>query len=133
MKSPDKTESKKNTNESSVILIAEDDESNSTLLITILKKASLNYLLAFNGNEVVELCHTHPEISLILLDLKMPVMEGLTATHKIKVFRKDLPIIGLPAFAMTGDKEKALEAGCDDYLTKPVKSDLLLSFINKLI
>jgi len=61
----------------------------------------------------------------------MPVMDGLEATRKIKEFRKDLPIIGVTAFAMTGDKEKALEAGCDEYLSKPVKSDLLLSVINK--
>jgi len=61
----------------------------------------------------------------------MPVMDGLEATRKIKEFRKDLPIIGVTAFAMTGDKEKALEAGCDGYLSKPVKSDLLLSVINK--
>jgi CheY-like chemotaxis protein len=65
------------------------------------------------------------------MDIKMPVMDGLEATRKIKEFRKDLPIIGVTAFAMTGDKEKALEAGCDEYLSKPVKSDLLLSVINK--
>jgi CheY-like chemotaxis protein len=59
------------------------------------------------------------------MDIKMPVMDGLEATRKIKEFRKDLPIIGVTAFAMTGDKEKALEAGCDGYLSKPVKSDLL--------
>jgi PAS domain S-box-containing protein len=131
IKTPDKTESKKNASESSVILIAEDDESNSSLLITIFKKASINYLLAFNGKEAVELCRTHPEISLVIMDIKMPVMDGLEATRKIKELRKDLPIIGVTAFAMIGDKEKALEAGCDDCLTKPVKSDFLLSIISK--
>jgi PAS domain S-box-containing protein len=132
-KSRDKTESKKNTGASPVILIAEDDESNSSLLITILKKASLDYFLALNGEEAVELCHSHPEISLILMDIKMPVMDGLAAARKIKEFRKDLPIVGISAFAMTGDKEKAFEAGCDEYIFKPIKSDLLLSVINKQI
>jgi hypothetical protein len=117
--------------ETSVILIAEDDESNSSFCQMILKKNDFDFLLAFNGKEALELCLTHPEISLVLMDIKMPVMDGLEATHKIKEFRKDLPIIGVTAFAMTGDKEKVLEAGCDDYLSKPVKSDLLLSVINK--
>jgi CheY-like chemotaxis protein len=102
-------------------------------LITILKKASLDYFLALNGEEAVELCHSNPEISLILMDIKMPVMDGLAATRKIREFRKDLPIVGISAFAMTGDKEKALEAGCDEYIFKPIKSDLLLSVINKQI
>jgi PAS domain S-box-containing protein len=133
IKSPDKAELKKKTGESAVILIAEDDESNSTLLITILKQASLKYLLAFNGKEAVEFCMTHPEISVVLMDIKMPVMDGLEATRKIKELRKDLPIVGVTAYAMTGDKEKALEAGCDEYLTKPVKYDLLLSVINKFL
>jgi PAS domain S-box-containing protein len=125
------TKNKTIKSETSVILIAEDDESNSSLCQMILKKNDFNYLLAFNGKEALELCLTHPEISLVLMDIKMPVMDGLEATRKIKEFRKNLPIIGVTAFAMTGDKEKVLEAGCDQYLSKPVKSDLLLSVINK--
>jgi CheY-like chemotaxis protein/anti-sigma regulatory factor (Ser/Thr protein kinase) len=131
LKSPVKTESRKNTSESPLILIAEDDDANSSFFKMVLEKNSFSYLLACNGREAIELCSTHPEISLILMDIKMPVMDGLEATRKIKEFRKDLPIIGVTAFAMTGDKEKALEAGCDEYLSKPVKSDLLLSIISK--
>jgi PAS domain S-box-containing protein len=133
LKSPVKTESRKNAGESPLILIAEDDEANSSFFKMVLVKNSFSYLLACNGREAIELCGTHPEISLILMDIKMPVMDGLEATRKIKEFRKDLPIIGVTAFAMTGDKEKALEAGCDEYLTKPVKPEYLLSAINKLI
>ena len=131
IKSPGKSESEKNDSESPVILIAEDDESNSSFLEAVFTKASLKYLLAFNGREALELCRTHPEISLVLMDIKMPVMDGLEATRKIKEFRKNLPIIGLTAFAMTGDKDRALEAGCDEYLSKPVKTDILLSVIKK--
>ena len=125
-----KTEKEEKKDDPPVILIVENDESNSKFLTTIMGNTSFKYLLAFNGREAIELCRTHPEISLILMDIKMPVMDGLEATRQIKEFRKNLPIIGITAYAMTGDKEKAIEAGCDDYLTKPVKSDKLLSVIN---
>jgi PAS domain S-box-containing protein len=131
--SPDKTKSIINKSDSAVILIAEDDESNSSLLITVLKRASLKHLVAFNGAEAVELCRTHPEITLVIMDIKMPVMDGFSATRKIKEFRKDLPIIGVTAYAMTGDRDRALEAGCDDYLAKPVKSDQLIALIHSYI
>ncbi len=130
-KSPGKTEAKSKITEAPVILIVEDDEANSCYLRTLLKKASLSNLLAFNGREAIEYCESHPEISLVLMDIKMPVMDGFEATRRIKEFRKNLPVIGLTAYALTGDREKALEAGCDDYLSKPVKSDLLLSAIHK--
>lgn len=116
---------------SPVVLIAEDDESNSFLLSTILRKASINYILACNGKEAVELCRSHNEISLVLMDIKMPVMDGLVATRKIKEFRKDLPIFGVSAFALAGEKERAMRAGCDEYFTKPLESDKLLSLIKK--
>lgn len=131
--SRDKTEVKLSKSDSPVILIAEDDESNATLLGVIFDKASIKFLIANNGKEAVDLCMSHPEISLVLMDIKMPVMDGLIATRKIKEFRKNLPIIGVTAFAMTGDKERAIEAGCDEYLTKPLKSDLLLATIKKLL
>jgi CheY-like chemotaxis protein/two-component sensor histidine kinase len=133
IETPEKTEAKVKISQSPLILITEDDESNSAYLCTIFKKTSLNYLFAKNGREAVELCHTHPEISLILMDIKMPLMDGLIATRKIKEFRKNLPIIGVTAYAMTGDKEKAIEAGCDEYLTKPVRSEQLFSLINRYI
>ena len=131
--SPDKTEAKTDRRDSPIILITEDDESNATLLGIIFDKAYIKFLIAKNGMEAVDLCLSHPEISLVLMDIKMPVMDGLIATRKIKEFSKNLPIIGVTAYAMTGDKEKALEAGCDEYLTKPLKSDLLLATIKKLL
>jgi CheY-like chemotaxis protein len=131
--SPDRTEAKLNKRGSPVILLAEDDESNATLLGVIFDKASIKFLIAKNGMEAVDLCLSHPEISLVLMDIKMPLMDGLIATRKIKEFRKNLPIIGVTAYAMTRDKEKALEAGCDEYLTKPLKPDLLLETIKSLL
>jgi CheY-like chemotaxis protein len=67
------------------------------------------------------------------MDLKMPVMDGYEATRRIKELRKSLPVIGVTAFAMTGDKVKALEAGCDEYLAKPVKSEVLMAVIRKYL
>ena len=116
-----------------LVLIAEDEESNATLLKVLFSKHSLKCLIAANGQEAVDLCHANPEISMVLMDIKMPVMDGLEATRRIKEFRKQLPIIGFTAYAMTGDKDKALDAGCDDYLTKPVRSEQLLELINRYI
>jgi len=130
VKKPEKEEKKDGL---PVILIVENDKLNSKYLITIIGKTSFSYLLALNGSEAIELCRTRPEISIVLMDIKMAVMDGLEATRQIKKFRKNLPIIGVTAYAMTGDKEKAIEAGCDDYITKPVQRDFLLSVINKLI
>lgn len=116
---------------SSVVLIAEDDESNSYYLQKILKSESVSILLANDGIEAVEQCRNHPEISLVLMDIKMPLMDGLEATRQIKSFRKDLPVIAITAFAMTGDKKRAMEAGCDEYLAKPVGKDELLAKFRK--
>lgn len=111
--------------ENPVILIAEDDEPNLLFLQTILTKTGGSLLLASNGKEAVEHCRNHPEVSLVLMDLKMPVMDGYEATKEIKSFRKGLPVIAITAFAMTGDKKIALEAGCDDFIAKPVDREEL--------
>jgi two-component system, cell cycle response regulator DivK len=80
----------------------------------------------------VEKCNENPDINLVLMDLKLPVMSGFEATRQIKSMRKDLPVIAITAFAMSGDESKALEAGCDDYIAKPVSKEILFSKIEKL-
>ncbi|MEI6683102.1 MAG: response regulator [Bacteroidota bacterium] len=109
-----------------VVLIAEDDEANLQFIETLLRKKAIPLLLAVNGKSAVALCREHPEISLVLMDIKMPVMDGLEATREIKTFRKELPVIALTAYAMSGDEQRALDAGCDDYLTKPLSKDELI-------
>jgi len=121
------------SNNSPLILITDDDDISSFFHKTILKRASYKYMIARNGLEAIESCQKNPEISLVLMDLKMPIMDGLEATKKIKEIRKNLPIIGVSAYAMTGDKEKAIAAGCDDYITKPLRSETLLSVIKKYL
>lgn len=113
------------------ILIAEDDELNYLYTKTVLEEASFVVLRAENGKEAVELCLSHPEISLVLMDIKMPIRDGFEATNLIKQQNKGLPIIALTAYAMVGDRQKALDAGCDDYLSKPVMASQLLDLVAK--
>ncbi len=109
-----------------VILIAEDEDTSVMYMNEILKKRCQNIMYAISGREAVETVREHPEISLILMDIKMPEMDGYEASRKIREFNKDVLIIAQTAFALQGDREKALQAGCDDYITKPVgKADML--------
>lgn len=113
------------------ILIAEDNDSNYMLMTYILKKT---YLLvrAKNGLEAVELV-AKGGIDLVLMDMKMPVMGGLEATRLIKVSNPEIPVIALTANAFDHDREQALEAGCDEFLPKPVSSQQCHSTIAKYI
>jgi signal transduction histidine kinase len=116
-----------------VILIAEDDNTCSAYIKEILKDSSVELLSAKTGKEAVSFCRERSDISLILMDLKMPVMNGFEAAKRIKSFRKDLPIIAVTAHAETGAEHRALSAGCDDYITKPFNKDKLFAVIKKRI
>ena len=113
------------------ILVAEDNDSNFILMTYILKR-SYEYVRAKDGQEAVDMAK-QGDIDLILMDIKMPVMDGMEATKAIKEFNPDLPIIALTANAFDSDRELALEAGCDDFLAKPVSSENCLSTIAKFI
>ncbi len=113
------------------ILVAEDNDSNYILMNYILKK-HYEYFRARNGQEAVELAETEKP-DLILMDLKMPVMDGLEATRLIKAKTPDLPIVALTANAFDSDRHAALEAGCDDFLSKPVNADRCIQTIAKFI
>jgi CheY-like chemotaxis protein len=115
------------------ILIAEDDDANLFYLHTLLKKADMQVIIAGNGKEAVEFCKSHPEIRIVLMDIRMPEMDGIEATRVIKSFRKELPIIAVTAYAMNGDESKARAAGCDDYLTKPLNRMILFDKIRQFI
>jgi len=91
---------------------------------------NLNVLHAANGEEAVEMCKTNPQINIVLMDIKMPKMNGYDATKLIKKMKPDLPIIAITAFALSEDRNKALLAGCDNYLPKPVKADKLIASVN---
>jgi two-component system CheB/CheR fusion protein len=116
-----------------VILIAEDDETCLALIKAILKDLTVELLSAKTGKEAVSFCRERSDISLILMDLKMPVMNGFEAAKLIKSFRKDLPIIAVTAHAETGAEHRAISAGCDDYITKPFNKDKLIAMIKKSV
>ena len=113
------------------ILIAEDTDSNYLLLSIVLKK-EYEIVRALNGQEAVDACRTdRPD--LVLMDFKMPVMDGLEATRRIREFDKELPIIALTANAYDSDREHAYEAGCDDYMSKPVATNALREMLKKYL
>lgn len=114
------------------ILIAEDVESNYLYLNAVLSKIKAKIFWAKNGKEAIEIFKKE-KLDLILMDLQMPEMNGYEATRIIKSEMPELPIVAQTAFAMSDDREKALEAGCDDYLAKPIKSKDLLNTVEKFI
>jgi len=114
------------------ILIAEDVESNFLYLKAVLSKLNATIFWAKNGLEAVEICENN-SIDLIFMDLQMPEMNGYEATEILKKKFPNLPIVAQTAFAMSDDREKALDSGCDDYLAKPIKSKDLLSVVEKFI
>ncbi|HRA60078.1 MAG TPA: PAS domain S-box protein [Bacteroidia bacterium] len=103
------------------VLIVEDDENSGFYLATILKNISSKIFNVTTGIEAIKICQNNPDINLILMDIQMPEMNGYEATQKIREFNKEVIIIAQTAFAMTGDKEKSIAAGCSDYISKPIK------------
>ncbi len=112
------------------ILLVEDDYINMMYTKNVIKENFLATIYeATNGKEAIEFVQTNHEIDIILMDLKMPVMDGYTATQTIKALRNDIPIIAVSAYSLPDDKEKAFKAGCDEYVTKPVDINILLKII----
>jgi CheY-like chemotaxis protein len=115
------------------ILIAEDEQSNFDFLKILLTRMNFNVLWAKNGQEAVDICETDPSINLVLMDIKMPILNGYEATKLIKYTRPDLPIIAQTAYAMTSDKHEAEKAGCNFYLSKPIKINQLKEILENYL
>ena len=115
------------------ILLVEDNELNRDMLTRRLKRKGFTVLCAENGQEGIDIAKSE-NLDIILMDLSLPVVDGWTAAERLKAdaTTKSIPIIALTAHAMKGDREKALEAGCDDYDTKPIDLERLLDKINTL-
>jgi len=113
------------------ILIAEDDEVSEMLIDSYIKMVGKEILKARTGIEAVEICRDNPDTDLILMDIRMPDMGGYEATRQIRQFNKEVVIIAQTAHGLTGDKEKAIEAGCNDYIAKPIKKSELLQVLQK--
>lgn len=117
------------------VLVVEDEEVNYQFIEILLRKASHPYQIyhAVSGIEAIEFCQTHPEIKLVLMDLKMPGMSGFEATKKIKQKRPDLPIIAQTAYSTEADHEKAEAAGCDAFISKPFQRNDLYQLMEQFI
>ncbi|MEI6683130.1 MAG: response regulator [Bacteroidota bacterium] len=126
----DKAE-KEITNRNLKILVAEDDEASEIYISLTVKMFGKDVIQAGTGVEAVEICRNNPDLDLILMDIKMPVMDGYEATRQIRKFNNGVVIIAQTAYGLTGDREKAIEAGCNDYLAKPIKKADLLRMITR--
>ncbi|MDP2721771.1 MAG: ATP-binding protein [Bacteroidales bacterium] len=120
-----------NTSKKLKILVVEDDETANLHLAILLEHISNEILHAVSGDHAVEICKNHPDVDLILMDIKMPVMNGFEATRQIREFNKDVIIIAQTAYALEGDREKTFAVGCDDYITKPLQQNELMMLIKK--
>mgnify|MGYP000896187120 CR=1 FL=1 len=113
------------------LLIVEDDETSDLLINIKLAKYCREILHTNNGKNAVNICQSNPDIDLVMMDIKMPVMDGYEATRQIRQFNRDVIIIAQTAHGLTGDKEKAIEAGCNDHISKPIKNGILKEILGK--
>lgn len=116
------------------ILVVEDNEINRDMMVRRLQRRGYTILTAVDGQQGIDM--TQSEIpDIVLMDMSLPVVDGWEATRQIKnnPSVRHIPVVGLTAHAMVGDRDKALNAGCDDYATKPVEFEKLIALINRLI
>jgi two-component system, cell cycle response regulator DivK len=116
------------------VLLVEDNEMNRDMLSRRLIRRGFEVIFAVDGQQGIDLARSErPDI--ILMDMSLPVIDGWEATRRVKADNatRSVPVIGLTAHAMSGDRERAIEAGCDDYDTKPVELDRLISKIERLL
>jgi CheY-like chemotaxis protein len=113
------------------ILIAEDEAVSRFLFEKALKKTKANLFFVKNGVESVEMIKENTEIDAVIMDIRLPLMDGLEATAKIKELIPEMPVIIQSAYAMQSTREEALESGCDDFITKPIKVETLLSILHR--
>jgi two-component system cell cycle response regulator DivK len=111
------------------ILIVEDDISSSFFLKEILAETGAYLLFASDGRKAVEMCLEHPETDLVLMDIQLPFMNGYDTTREIRKIYPDLPVMAQTAYAFQSDMAKCFEAGCIDYIAKPINSSSLLDKI----
>jgi len=121
------------TREEKTILIVENEKNNHAYIEELLKSKNIKTLHAWNGKEAVEIVKNHTDISLVLMDIKMPIMNGYEATQLIKQIRPKLPVIAQTALDFSNNKQQALAAGCDNYLAKPINKDYFMEVINSYL
>jgi len=118
--------------ESKVILVVEDVDTNKIFFDAALRKTKAKILWAKDGQEAVSMFKEN-RVDLVLMDLQLPIMDGYTATRHIKAINADIPIIAQTAHVMSSEREKCIEAGCDDYLAKPIRLQILMDTLSKFL
>ena len=115
------------------ILVVEDDQISSEYLKEILESYKVELIFVNTGEDAIVEVKKDPAIDLVLMDIRLPGQNGYLTTEEIKAIREDLPVIAQTAYALEGDREKAIEAGCNDYISKPIKASALLELISMYI
>jgi len=115
------------------ILVAEDDEINFLLIDIFLKRTGANVLHAWNGVQVVDMINNLKDISLILMDIKMPIMNGFDATKQVLKINPEMKVIAQTAYALGEDKYKCYDAGCIDFIAKPIRMNKLFEVLSKYL
>ena len=115
-----------------VILVVEDEDSNYFLMDRLLKRTGVKLSWAKNGMDAIQYCNNQ-HFDLVLMDIRMPGMDGYEATNIIKKDHKTLPIIAQTAYALKGERENSLAAGCDNYISKPIDSRELMAMLGKYL
>jgi PAS domain S-box-containing protein len=134
---PEEQESKSSSSKydwsNKTILVVEDEETNQFFLSEIISETKATVIIAKDGLEAVNLCKLNSKIDLVLMDIKLPVMDGLEATKKIRVFNRDIPVIAQTAYAFQSDMENVFTAGCNGFISKPIDKDDLFELLAKHI
>jgi len=115
------------------ILLVEDEDANHIFIASALEKTRVKLLWAKDGREAIDMVHDHPNIDLILMDIRMPELDGYEATRQIKAFKPNIPIVAQTAYVMSNEKGKVLQAGCDDLIVKPIRLKVLLTVCAKYL
>lgn len=119
--------------ETKSILVVEDDYINFSYLDVLLRPTRAKVLHAEWGERAIDLCREHPDIDVVLMDIRLPGITGLEATQSIRAFREKLPIIAQTAYASDEDRKAAIHAGCLDFIEKPIRANDMLNMIKKYI
>jgi len=115
------------------ILLVEDEETNIILIQEFLSITKIKIDVSRNGEHALNKIKAGEKYDLILMDIKMPILNGIDATIEVKKIDKNIPVIAQTAYALSEEKEQALEAGCDDYITKPIRRDDLIEMMAKFL
>ncbi len=118
--------------EDKVIVIAEDEQINYLFLKAVLKPTKAKIIWTKTGRETIDICNSE-KVDIVLMDIKMPDLNGLEATTAIKKDYPELPIIAQTAYAMEEDEAASREAGCDDYISKPIRPENLMMMISRFL